>query len=183
MVEGKPDWSRFQRVIEEALRNARNRVANAAICAYGEMVGVLWEAGQTSAAVQLEEYWNKLLHRGGITLFCGYPIDVFANDFQRTRIHDVLRAHSHVMPTSPNSDLRWALDRAMDDLLGAKADEVRSSIKSGVPSTNLAMPEVESAILWLRSNVPERAEEILTCARSYFAAALNSGYAGEMAAI
>lgn len=172
MVDGQPDWDRFQRVTEDTLRLARTRVASAAICAYGEMVGVLWETGQTAAAIQLEEFWNQLLHRRGITLFCGYPIDIFANDFQRSRIHDVLCAHSHVMPTCAANDLGAALQRAMDELLGGKADEVRLHMKAGIPSLNLAMPETESAILWLRSNVPENAEEILTCARGYYAASL-----------
>jgi hypothetical protein len=142
------------------------------------MIGLLWEAGQTTAAIQLEEYWNELLHRGGISLFCGYPIDVFANDFQRAHIHDVVCAHSRVLPTGPGSDLGSALDRgAMDEHLGGLANEVRLSMKAGIPSLNLPIPETESAILWLRSNVPENAEEILSCAWGYYAASVNSGYA------
>jgi hypothetical protein len=181
MIDGQPDWDHFQRATENALRLARTREANGAICAYGEMVGVLWEAGQTTAAIQLEEYWNKLLHRGGISLFCGYPIDVFADDFQRAHIHDVVCAHSRMLPTGPGSDLGLALERAMDELLGGRADEVRLSMKAGIPSLNLPIPETESAILWLRSNVPEKAEEILSCARGYYAASVNSGYSPEPA--
>ncbi len=179
MVDGRPDPERFQDVIAEALRVALPRVPDASVCAYGEMVGVLWEAGETAAAIQLEEYWNQLLHRGGITLFCGYPIDIFADDFQKSHIHDVLCAHTRVMSTGSNGELGAALDRAMDELLGSGADEVRLSMKTGVPSMNLAAPEAESAILWLRSHVPENAESILTCARSYYEASLGSGYAGE----
>jgi hypothetical protein len=177
MVNGQPDWDRFQHAIGEALQLARPRVADAGICAYGEMVGVLWEAGETEAAIRLEDCWNKLLHRGGITLFCGYPIDVFANDFQRGHVHDVLCAHSHVLPTGPNGDLRDALHQAMDELLGARADEVRSSMRAGIPSLCLALPETESAILWLRSNVPDEAEGILACARSYYEASHALGAA------
>ena len=170
IVDGQPDEDRFQHAIDEALQLARPRVADAAISAYGEMVGVLWEAGQTDAAIRLEECWNKFLHCGGIKLFCGYPIDVFANDFQRGHVHDVLCAHSHVLPTGPNGDLGDALHHAMDELLGARADEVRLSMRAGIPSLGLAMPEAESAILWLRSNVPDEAERILACARTYYEA-------------
>jgi hypothetical protein len=177
MVNGQPDWDRFQDAIGEALQLARARTTNAGICAYGEMVGVLWEAGETEAAIRLEDCWNKLLHRGGITLFCGYPIDVFANDFQRGRVHDVLCAHSHALPTGPNGDLRDALHKAMDQLLGARADEVRLSMNAGIPSLGLALPEAESAILWLRSNVPDEADGILACARSYYDASRAPGAA------
>jgi hypothetical protein len=181
MVDGQPDSERFQAAVGEALQLARPRLAEAGICAYGEMVGVLWEAGQTSAAIRLEGCWNKLLHGGGISLFCGYPIDVFADDFHRTHIHEVLCAHTNVLPTGPGGDLGAALDRAMDELLGAAADELRSSMNAGLPSSNLAMPEAESAILWLRSNVPDNAESILACARGYYEAALASGGAEEAA--
>jgi hypothetical protein len=107
------------------------------------MVGVLWEDGQTDAAIRLEECWNKFLHRGGITLFCGYPIDVFANGFQKGYVHDVLCAHSHVLPTGPNGDLGDALHRAIDNVLGARADEVRASMRASIPSSGRAMPEAE----------------------------------------
>ena len=168
MVNGQPDWDRFQETISEALQLARPRVASAGISAYGEMVGVLWEAGETDAAIRLEDCWNKLLHRGGITLFCGYPIDVFANDFESGRLHDVLCAHSQVLPTGPNGDLRDALHQAIDERFGSKADQVRALMKAGIPSLGLALPEAESAILWLRSNVPDEAEGILACARSHY---------------
>jgi hypothetical protein len=175
MMDGRPDWERFQQAIAEALQLALPRVADAGVCAYGEMVGLLWEAGETTAAIQVEEFWNQLLHRGGISLFCGYPIDVFANDFQKSHIHDVLCAHSRVMATGPNGDLRDALNRAMDELLGDRVEEVRSAIGAGVSSSNLAIPEAEGAILWLRSHIPERAESILACARRYYEASLASG--------
>jgi len=168
MVNGQPDWDIFQGAIDEALQLAGPRMSNAGISAYGEMVGVLWEAGETEAAIRLEDCWNKLLHRGGITLFCGYPIDVFANDFESGRLHDVLCAHSQVLPTGPNGDLRDALHQAINERLGARADEVRVSMKAGIPSLGLALPEAESAILWLRSNVPDEAEGILAAARMHY---------------
>jgi len=170
MIDGQPDLERFQAAVGEALLLARPRVADASVCAYGEMVGLLWEAGQTSAAIRLEECWNQLLHAGRISLFCGYPIDIFANDFERTHIHDVLCAHTHVLPTGGGADLGAALDRAMDELLGSAADEVRSSMNASLPASNLAMPEAESTILWLRSNIPDNAETILASARTHYAA-------------
>jgi MEDS: MEthanogen/methylotroph, DcmR Sensory domain len=170
MVDGQPHPERFQAAVDEALQFARPRAAEAGICAYGEMVGILWEAGQTTAAIRLEEFWNQLLREGGISLFCGYPIDIFADSFERTHIHDVLCAHTHVLPTGGDGDLGAALDRAMDELLGTAADEVRSSMNAGLPASNLAMPAAESAILWLRSHVPENAETILARARNYYEA-------------
>jgi KaiC/GvpD/RAD55 family RecA-like ATPase len=182
MVGGEPHWERFQSVIADALKLAAPRVADARVCAYGEMVGLLWEVGQTTAAIQLEELWNRRLHRSGITLFCGYPIDVFANDFQKNHIHDVLKAHSHLMPTGSNGELRGALNRAMDELLGDRADEVRLSMKVGISAVNPGVPDAESSILWLRSHVPESAETILASARRLYEASLGLRPEGHSAA-
>lgn len=167
-MEGQPDWERFQQVIGDALRLASARTAEGAVSAYGEMVGLLWEAGRTDAAVRLEEYWNRLLHRGGIHLFCGYPIDVFEGGFHGDHVHEVLGAHTHLMSTGPNGDLGEALDRALEEMLGSRAAEVRSSMNLGLPALSLALPKPESAILWLRRNIPDEAEQILRRARGYF---------------
>jgi hypothetical protein len=170
LVEGQPDWERFQVAIGEALQLANARTPDGGVSAYGEMVGLLWEAGQTNAALRLEEHWNRLLHRGGIHLFCGYPIDVFADAFHGDRVHEVLSAHTHLMASGPNGDLGEALDRAMEELLGSRAAEVRSSMNAGFPALSLAVPKPENAILWLRRNIPEEAEQILGRARGYFEA-------------
>ncbi len=40
---------------------------------YGEMVAVLWDAGQVNLALELEELWNELGCRVPFALLCGYP--------------------------------------------------------------------------------------------------------------
>lgn len=41
--------------------------------AFGEMVALLWERGDTAATVHLEYMWEDLRRRHPITLFCAYP--------------------------------------------------------------------------------------------------------------
>ncbi len=169
-LHGEPDWERFEEAIGEALCLVRPRVAGAAVRVYGEVVGVLWEAGRTAAAFRVEEYWNRRLRDGGITLFCGYPIDVFARDFHDDRVGDVLHAHTYVLPTGPNGNLKDCLQRAIDELLGARAAGVHLSMQAAMPSWGVAMPEAESAILCLRSHIPDQAERILALAQAYYQA-------------
>src|SRR5919109_1301881 len=61
MINGEPDGERFEQVVGEAIRGVRASAVQNGVRAYGEMVGVLWSAGQHSAAVRLEELWNQLL--------------------------------------------------------------------------------------------------------------------------
>lgn len=169
-IHGEPAWERFQEAVGKALRLVRPRVADATVRVYGEVVGVLWEAGRTAAASRVEEYWNRCLRQGGITLFCGYPIDVFEHDFHDDRVGDVLHAHTYVLPTGPNGNLKDCLQRAIDELLGARAGDVHLSMQAAMPSRGIAMPEAESAILWLRSHIPDQAERILARAQAYYQA-------------
>jgi DcmR-like sensory protein len=181
MPDGWPDWECFEHAIGDAIRLASPRVGSPSVCAYGEMVGVLWQDRQIDAAILLEEFWNQILRRGGMQLFCGYPIDVFADDLDKAQVHDVLRAHSHFLPTGPNGDLGDALNRAMDEVLHATADEVRVSMKASVSSLAVALPEAEKTILWLRNNIPDHAEKILARARGYYEATRAPQCAAETA--
>ncbi len=166
MVNGLPDWHLFHATISEALGALQSRADDNGVTAYGEMVGVLWDAGEHAAAVLLEDYWNKLLHVTGISLFCGYPIDVFGSEFQVEQLQAVRCAHSCVIPAAAGDGLRSALHLAMDDVLGQEAGEVRL----GMPAQESAAC-TEDSILWLWKNLPDAAAGILACARQHYQAA------------
>jgi diguanylate cyclase (GGDEF)-like protein len=55
--------------------------------AYGEMVDILWRAGNVTGAIQLEDLWNALLARRGFTLLCAYAAD---------ELHAHAESHDHV---------------------------------------------------------------------------------------
>src|SRR5471030_267356 len=80
MVDGYPDAARFEAHIGSLVRDAF--VPNCGLRVYGEMVGVLWSAGQHSAALRLEQLWNTLQRDVPFRLYCGYPIDVLSEEFE-----------------------------------------------------------------------------------------------------
>jgi hypothetical protein len=94
MVDGSPDPDLFQRVVGEALSGVQARSVHTGVRAFGELVGLLWQAGQQSAASRLEDLWNKLLGANQVSLFCAYPIDVFGPEFRVANLDAVLCAHS-----------------------------------------------------------------------------------------
>ena len=171
MVGGQPYWRRFERALGAPVEEIRAAVGHGGLRAYGEMVGVLWEAGQQSAAVRLEQFWNRLLTRCSASLFCGSPIDVFAEGFETTAIDALLCAHTHLIPTTANGGLKSAVRRAMDSVLGPDARESMREDKSCWP----AVPEGEATLLWIRKNLPDQADEILALAREFYCpCAMNS---------
>ena len=69
MVGSSPDPDRFESVIGGLLRSvARRRKLHV----YGEMVSVLWEAGNVSGAIELEDLWVRLSSEMAFSLICGY---------------------------------------------------------------------------------------------------------------
>jgi hypothetical protein len=97
MVDGAPDWERFVQTVGGICEELRGRVGDRGIRAFGEMVGLLWMEGQYSAAIQLEEYWNRLLENSAICLFCAYPIDLFGCDLESTKLQALLGVHTHLL--------------------------------------------------------------------------------------
>jgi KaiC/GvpD/RAD55 family RecA-like ATPase len=98
MRAGQPDWDRFETVVRQAMREVRPARDHGALRAYGEMVGLLWSARQFSAAVRLEQFWNKLLARSSFNLYCAYSIDVSEKQSQIHALDGVLSTHTHLIP-------------------------------------------------------------------------------------
>jgi hypothetical protein len=166
MVQGVPDPVLFNRVVGEALRGVQERGGHTGVRAYGEMVAGLWKAGEQSAAVRLEELWNELLQSNQISLFCSYPIDVFSPEFQVGNLDPLLCAHTHLLPVDPA--LEGALNRAMDEVLGARVESLRGLFRTNHRPSWADIPRAEALVLWLRNNLPGSAEQILSLAREYY---------------
>jgi hypothetical protein len=160
MRAGQPDWRLFEDTVGDAMRQVRPSAENAAMRAYGEMVGILWKARQFSAAIRLEQFWNRLLAHSSFSLFCGYAIDVFGKDFQISSLDAILCTHTHVVPAN-NGNLETAINRAMEDILGPDASHLKLLIKANFRPSWAVMPTGESMALWLRRHLPRQADLIL----------------------
>ncbi len=166
LVDGIPSSELFQTVIGEALARVQGRAVHTGVRAYGEMVGLLWTAGEREAAIQLEGLWNRLLSGSDVSLFCSYPLDVLSDEFESGNMDGLLCTHTHLLPLDPALD--QALDRAIDEVLGARADSLRPSMRDNHPPAWGAVPAAEALVLWLRSNLPGSSDEILRRAREYY---------------
>jgi hypothetical protein len=165
MVDGMPDWDRFEQTISPAIQSIRAEATG--LRAYGEMVGLLWSAGKYAAAVRLEQFWNRLLARTSFTLFCGYPIDILSKDFDPDAVDALLCSHTHVVPAG-NGKLEASICRAIEEVLGSKAETAEAAMKEQCFRARWAiLPRSEALILWIRRYLPAQADEILARARSY----------------
>ena len=164
MVDGWSDTSLIEKKISATLDLLRG--TSEWRRGYGEMVGLLWQSGDTQAALQLESLWNGFMQTGRLQLLCAYPVDVFDSAIHSPDIEQLLRVHTHIVPTGEDRDLERAVKRAIDDYTPP------GSPKRELPTTLLAewlaVPKAENTILALKNYAPDHAQDILTRARQYY---------------
>lgn len=90
-----PDPRRFREEVTRVLERARATGDRVRI--FGEMVTLLWEEGDITGALALEDLWNELLRDVPATLLCGYPEDAFADARSTDDFRSVCERHSEVV--------------------------------------------------------------------------------------
>jgi hypothetical protein len=101
-VGGEPDRARFFDVVGGMLRALREGSlatgGGGGVRAFGEMVALLWEAGNRAGALALERFWNEIAVTMPLTLLCAYPAHGFADDPLGAALRDVCAQHPTVIP-------------------------------------------------------------------------------------
>jgi len=168
-TRGVIDADRFDRTVGRAMRAAVERAGGAPVRAFGDMVGILWQREERTAAMQLERLWRDLQCELGFALFCSYPIDVFSEEFVSEDVRGIFDVHTHAFPSAEPAEFGRVLDRAMDEVLGARAKDVRLRIEClHRARSSAAMPKTEQMILAIRKHLPDYAEAILARARDLY---------------
>lgn len=103
MVNGSPDEKYFLQSIGPVIERARKSGLH--ICAFGEMVALLWEHGNSNATLQVEQMWNKFCENEKLCLFCAYPKSGFSQDAGASIMH-ICTAHNMVIASKPDSPAR-----------------------------------------------------------------------------
>jgi hypothetical protein len=170
MRGGRPDRALFHRCVGTLVRKAAAANGGKGVHAYGEMVGELWRANLCAAAASLERLWRELQASVDVELFCGYPIDVFGDEFAAHRLEAIMRTHNQLASNGNGARLEDALERALIDVVDRKDARLEKRGRVNPPNwPNL--PDAEATILWLREEFPAEASTILARAEQYYRAA------------
>ena len=87
-------------IVREAVATGRP------VRAYGEMVALLWEAGEVLAAIELETLWNELATEVPFSLYCAYRSDSVAGHEHADALQQVCDLHSGAV-TLPPFETTW----------------------------------------------------------------------------
>ncbi len=148
MVGDTPDRELFMATIGAVIGGLNSTNARHEIRAYGEMVDVLWKAGNTVAALRLEDLWNELIAQRGISLFCAYSMASFYRESDADGIREICDRHAHIIPVGqtpreqrvPDDELAMLRERAR-----SYAAEVRQreQLEQRLRDTVIALQERE----------------------------------------
>jgi MEDS: MEthanogen/methylotroph, DcmR Sensory domain len=92
---GRVDREAFHALFQPAILVAGE--ASGPVRIYGEVVALLWAAGQVNAALELEGLWNELGQQIPFSLFCGYPRALLENSEHQGAVAEICRLHSAVL--------------------------------------------------------------------------------------
>jgi hypothetical protein len=166
MREGVPQWQAFEASIGGLI--ARLQARYPAVRAYGEMVDVLWQRGEREAALQLEDFWNRLARQQRFSLFCAYFMDPLDAGAYGGALECVCGVHTHLIPARDYERFDEAVAKASEAVLDRPLSQMLLSLAAaGRPSTR--MPIGQATLLWLQKNMPVTAEKVLARARDYAA--------------
>jgi anti-sigma regulatory factor (Ser/Thr protein kinase) len=102
--DGVVDPDGFRRVVGSVIRDAA--ATGKPVRAFGEMVALLWEAGNVLSAIELEKSWNELTHEVPFALICAYRSDSVQGDEVAQALEQVCHLHSSVLnPPTGSPDL------------------------------------------------------------------------------
>jgi anti-sigma regulatory factor (Ser/Thr protein kinase) len=140
MVDGEPERSRFRTVVGGLL--ARAAGGGRPVRAFGEMVALLWAAGNVSGAIQLESLWNELGQDRPFSLYCAYPMAALAGVGDLSAASQVCDRHSSILgPLSYTSGA--ARTPALDG--AAERSEVFVPVPTAVRAVRRFLSETLSA--------------------------------------
>ena len=128
MVGDLPDRERFMQVIGKVIANLST--GNKKVHAFGEMVALLHEKGNTQGALLLEALWNELQDTYNFSLFCAYPMHAFADESHHNGFTRVCDTHGVVTPSESYTALSTDEDRQREiAMLQQKAAALEAEVQ------------------------------------------------------
>lgn len=89
----------FRGLIASALDRMLRRAPGGRVCAFGELVDLLWSEGQAASALHVERLWCEVLSGRGASLLCAYRMKGADGAQHASALEDICGMHSRVVPT------------------------------------------------------------------------------------
>jgi hypothetical protein len=163
VVGGVPEWAPFRNALTPVL--SRLQLSGRGTRVYSEMANALWQAGNTDAAIQVEDFWNALAGTYPFSLYCGYTMDTQSEHSYAAPLEELGRTHSDILGTPEDEEFGVALDRASKEIFGIALTQMAGLSKQ---DETRRFPSGQRTMLWVKRNLPLSTSQLAERARHYF---------------
>jgi hypothetical protein len=162
-VTGGLEWAAFQDALTPVL--SRFQPSGRSTRVYSEMANALWQAGNTAAAIRVEDCWNALAGTYRFSLYCGYTMDTQSEHSYAAPLEELGRTHSDILGTPEDEEFGVALDRASKEMFGIALTQMAGLSKQ---DETRRFPSGQRTMLWVKRNLPLSTSQLAERARHYF---------------
>jgi len=174
LVDDMPDAETFKGLAGGTIEQARAGGKFPRVRWWGEMVNLLYVAGNQRGSTRLEELFDEVAHEQSISIFCSFLMDKYDPKIYDRAFADVCRTHAHVIPAEDYALHRTIVDRAIGEVIGPIEGPLLKSIVSWAQGRASGMPTSQSILLWVKQAVPAKFDDVLACARKYESETLSA---------
>jgi hypothetical protein len=136
---------------------------------WGEMVNVLWERGDVSASMNLEDLFDQLAKKHDIAIFCSFLMDNFNGEVHASMLPRLGTNHSHLIPVEDYARLERAVADALRETVGATEARALEDRLLSEYQQPFDMPRAQALLLALRHVLPTVADPVLERSRNLYA--------------
>lgn len=169
MYEAMPDAPVFLGLAADIISRTRAAGPYGKVRWWGEMVNVLWERGDVSASMNLEDLFDQVSQKQDIAIFCSFVMDNFDGKVHTRMLPRLGENHSHLIPVEDYARLESAVAEALREIVGPdEAGSLEAQVLTHYPAP-LRMPRSQAILLALRQALPVVADAVLTRSRTLYA--------------
>ena len=174
LVDDVPDARTFKDLAGATIEQARAGGKFPRVRWWGEMVNLLYIAGNQRGSTRLEELFDEVAHEQSISIFCSFLMDKYDPKIYDRAFADVCRTHAHIIPAEDYALHRTIVDRAIGEVIGPIEGPLLRSLVSWAHGRASGMPTSQAILLWVKDAVPTKFDDVLACARKYESETLSA---------
>jgi hypothetical protein len=174
MKDAMPDAPVFLGLASDVIAKARGEARYPKVRWWGEMVNVLWEQGNVTASMSLEDQFDRLAKHHEIAIFCSFVMDNFNSEVHSSLLPRLGQNHSHLIPVEDYARLERAVSDALRQTVGADDARVLEQQLLSTYSPAFQMPRSQVLLLALRDSLPDVADAVLKRSRAIYHASYES---------
>lgn len=171
LVDGVPRGELFKPLARAVITGVRAALApGAEVRVFGDMMNLLWQGGQKTAARRLEALWSETIEEERVRLLCAYRVDNLSEVTLTHHLKEICDGHSQLIPEEDVEAFDSAVAAAFVEVFGEELAGVLRARFADVRPLGTTMPRSEAMLMALLDAQPDAGRKVIQAVRRRLAA-------------